>query len=64
MQSQLCCVGQIVRTKGHRLPKKLLHSELSQNKGSQEGQEKFFKDTLKVSRKSLGIPPNCLKYLA
>ena len=50
--------------KDHRLPKKLLYSELSQRKHSQGGQNEPFKDTLKVSMKSFSIAPNCLEYLA
>ena len=47
--------------KDHCLPKKLLYSELSQ--GKYWGQEKCFKDTLKISMKSLGITPNSQEYL-
>ena len=63
IQSQLCWASHVVRMKDHHLPKKLLYGELSQGKGLQGGQEKHFKDTLKVPMKSFGINPNCLDYL-
>ena len=64
MKSQLHWAGYVVCMKDHRLPKKLLYGELSQIKRSQGGQEKRFKDTVKVSMKSFDIAPNCLEYLA
>ena len=64
MKSQLRWTSHVVHIKDHRLPNKLLYSELSQGKHSQGGQKKNFKDTLKVSIKSFGINPNCLEYLA
>ena len=64
MQSQVRWAGYVVRMKDHRLPKKLLYGELSQGKCSQGGQKKRFKDSLKVSLKSIGVTPSCLEYLA
>ena len=55
MQSQFRWADHVVRIKDHRLPKKLLHGELSQSRLSHGGQKKRFKDTLKVSQKSFCI---------
>ena len=58
MQTQLCWAGHVVRMPDHRLPKKLLFSELQHGKCTLEGQKKRFKDTLKVSLKTFGISHN------
>ena len=54
MQSQLRWAGHVVHIKDHCLLKKLLYGELFQGKCIQ-GQKKHFKDTLKVSMKSIII---------
>ncbi|KAJ1170395.1 hypothetical protein NDU88_002272 [Pleurodeles waltl] len=40
------------------LPKRLFYGKLAEGKCTQGGQKKCFKDTLKVSLKSLGIDPD------
>ena len=64
MQSQLRWASDVACKKDHRFSKKLLNGELSQGKRSQGGQEKRFKDSLKVSMKSFGTVHNCQEYLA
>ena len=64
MQSQLRSACHVVCMKDNQLTKNQLYAELSHDIGSQGGQKKRFKDTLKVSMKSLGIVPNYLEYLS
>ena len=60
IQSQVREAGHVVRMKDYCLSKKLLHSEQSQSKRSQEGQIKRFKNTQKISMKSFRVTPNYL----
>ena len=61
MQSRLRWA--VVCIKDHRLPKKLLYSELSQGKRPQADEKKGLKDTLNVSMKSFAVTSNSLNYM-
>jgi len=55
MKHQARWAGHIVRMEDDRIPKRLFYGELSEGKRSQGGQKKRYKDSLKVSLKTLQI---------
>lgn len=55
MRAQTRWAGHVVRMSDERIPRQLFYRELAQGKRSHGGQRKRFKDTLKISLKSLEI---------
>ena len=64
MQSQLRWAGHVARMPDHRLAKRLFYGELQEGKRSQGGQNKHFKDNLKISVKVFAINPNTYEHAA
>ena len=54
--AQLRLTGHVTRMPGVRLSKKVLYGELHEEKRTQGGQKKHYKDTLKASLKDFNIP--------
>lgn len=53
MQSQTS--GSVIRMTNHRLPKVIFYGKMQNGKRPQGGRKKCFKDTLKISLKSVGM---------
>jgi len=64
LRRQLRWLDHVIRIPGNRLPRRLLHSELSCGRRSLGGQKKRFKDHIKSSLSKCGIPVDRLEELA